>query len=331
MHPGPCLLCNIAHFRPQARHRPRRTAMDTAILPLPIKSAAALLLSAFLASTPQSSLASDPLANDGITSISAPELKSELKALSPDVRSRVTSDKAAVARFAADILQDRRIAEAAVAAGIDKSEEIKAQIRKAARETINRKYMNDEIAKATRSLPDFRALAQEQFETNKSSYVVPEAVRVSHILIRVDVEDERRQEPEMREKALMVLGKIKDGGDFSELAKQYSDDTGSGSKGGEIPGWVERGKTVPPFEKKAFEMKPGELSGLVRSRFGFHIIKLHEHRKASQQAFSAVEPQLVAKLKQDFLSARREEVIKRYASTQPVEITDQFLDALKGD
>ena len=275
------------------------------------------------------SFASDLLANDGKTSISAAELKSELNALPPDVRSRVASDKAAVARFAADILQDRRIAEAAVAAGVDKSEEIKAQIRKVARETINRKYMNDEIAKATSTLPDFRALAQEQFETNKSSYVVPEAVRVAHILIRVDVEDERRQEPEMREKAMMVLAKVKDGGDFNELAKQYSEDTGSASKGGEIPGWVERGKTVPPFEKKAFEMKPGELSGLVRSRYGFHIIKLHEHRQASQQAFAAVEPQLVAKLKQDFLSARREEVIKRYASTQPVEISDQFLDALK--
>ena len=305
--------------------------MNTAIFSRLRPSRSAIILCMILACMSTFSLASELLANDGKTSISASELKSELKALSPDVRSRVTSDKAAVARYAADILQDRRIAEAALAAGIDKSEEIKAQIRKIARETINRKYMNDEIAKATSSLPDFRALAQEQFETNKSSYVVPEAVRVAHILIRVDVEDERRQEPEMREKAMMILGKLKDGVDFNELAKQYSEDTGSASKGGEIPGWVERGKTVPPFEKKAFEMKPGELSGLVRSRFGFHIIKLHEHRKASQQAFSAVEPQLVAKLKQDFLSARREEVIKRYASTQPVEITDQFLDALKGD
>lgn len=305
--------------------------MNTAHTPRSSKAVSTLFLCVVIAYAPQFSFASDLLANDGKSSISAAELRSELKALSPEVRSRVVTDKAAAARFASDILQDRRIAEAAVAAGLDKSEEISAQIRKAARDTINRKYMNDEIAKATASLPDFRALAREQFETNKSTYVVPEAVRVAHILIRVDVEDERRQEPEMREKALMVLAKLKEGGDFNELAKQYSEDTGSGSKGGEIPGWVERGKTVPPFEKKAFEMKPGELSGLVRSRYGFHIIKLHEHRKASPQEFSAVEPQLVAKLKQEYLSARREEVIKKYAGTKPVEVSDRFLDALKGD
>lgn len=270
----------------------------------------------------------DATITDGKSSVSLAELRDELLSLPPDIRSRVIADKQALARFAGNVLQDRRVAEAAAAAGFDKTKEIQAQIQRAGRDLVVQKYLNAEVTRATSNPPDFRALAREQFEVNRATYAVPEAVRIAHILVRVDAEDERLQELEMRTKADSILAKLKAGADFSELAKQLSDDKGSASRGGELPGWVEKGKTVPPFEKAAFALKPGAMSELVRTRYGFHIIKQLEYRKAAPQEFSAVEAQLTNKARTDFQSARRAEIATRFAGAQDIQIDDATFDAV---
>lgn len=272
--------------------------------------------------------AADPAISDGKSSISIPELKSELQSLPPDIRSGITADKQSLARFAGGVLRDRRVAEAATSAGFDKTEEMQAQVLRARRDLLVQKYLNAEAARATSNPPDFRALAREQFEVNRAAYALPEGVRVTHILVRVDPEDDHLQEPEMRAKAESILAKLKAGADFAATAKEFSDDKGSANRGGELPGWVEKGKTVPPFEKAAFALKPGAMSELVRTRFGFHIIKQLEYRKAAPQEFSAVEAQLTNKLRNDFQSARRAEIANRFAGVQDVQIDDGIFEAV---
>ena len=278
---------------------------------------------------PHQAFAADATITDGKSSISISELKSELQSLPPEIRAGITADKQALARFAGGVLRDRRVAEAAAAAGFDKTEEIKAQIQRAGRDLVVQKYLNAEVARTTGNPPDFRALAREQFEVNRPTYAVPEAVRIAHILIRVDPEDDRLQEPEMRTKAESILARLKAGANFSELAKEFSDDKGSANRGGELP-WVEKGKTVPPFEKAAFALKPGAMSELVRTRYGFHIIKQLEYRKASHQEFSAVEAQLTNKARTDFQSARRAEIATRFAGAQDIQIDDASFAAVVG-
>ncbi|HNB04390.1 MAG TPA: peptidylprolyl isomerase [Nitrospira sp.] len=276
----------------------------------------------------QSAFSADSTFTDGESSISLSELKTELLSLPPDIRAKISADKKALARFAGGVLQDRRIADAAVAAGFTKTDEIKAKIRRAERDVVVQSYLTAEAARTTSEAQDFRSLAREQFEVNRAAYAVPEAVRISHILVRVDPEDDRLQEREMREKAESILSKLKEGADFSELAKQNSDDKGSANRGGELPGWVEKGKTVPPFEKAAFALKPGELSDLVRTRYGFHIIKQLEYRRAANQEFGAVEAQLTNKLRTDFLKQRQSEFVARFAGTQDIQIDDATFEAV---
>jgi parvulin-like peptidyl-prolyl isomerase len=156
-------------------------------------------------------------------------------------------------------------------------------------------------------------------------------VRVRHILVSTqpkeeadeeaagkDAKDAKDKKPaekpkaltkeEARKKAQDLLDRIRKGDDFAKLAKENSDDPGSKDKGGEYD-FFGRGKMVPEFDKAAFALKPGEVSDLVETQFGFHIIKVEEKRaSADPTADQKVHQQIVDKLKQEKLEARISEI-----------------------
>lgn len=107
------------------------------------------------------------------------------------------------------------------------------------------------------------------FKENKESFDTQEQVKARHILL----DDEKT--------AKEVLKKLDEGGDFAELAKEYSKDEGSGAMGGEL-GFFTRGQMVPEFEEKAFSMKAGEISEPVKSEFGYHIIEVQENKEEKE-------------------------------------------------
>jgi parvulin-like peptidyl-prolyl isomerase len=164
---------------------------------------------------------------------------------------------------------------------------------------------------------------------NLGAYVVPEAIRVAHILFAVNDEDETKRDAVVKARAMQTLEELRAGADFSELAKAHSEDPGSKREGGEIPGWAEKGKFVPPFEAAAYALKPGEVSELVRSRFGYHIIKLLEKREARQQTFEEVKEPIVTGLRNEFLARKRAEWLKPFEGNKSIELDDATLEALK--
>lgn len=279
--------------------------------------------------SPASAVGADQTLTDGRTTLAIEDLRSELLALSSEIRGRIVADKAALTQFVTNLLLDRRVAEAARAAGLAELPEVRAAAERTLRDLLVRRYMSDEVARLSAKAPEFRALAKERFEANRSAFKRSEAVRVAHILIRVDVEDEQVSEAGQRAKAEDVLTKLKAGVDFAVLAKELSEDKGSAALGGEIPGWIERDKTVPPFEKAAFALRPGEVSRVIRTRYGFHVIKLLAYRKAEQQTFSEVEDELITKARTDYQTELHTEIAQRFAGTQPVEIDGATFDSIK--
>jgi peptidyl-prolyl cis-trans isomerase D len=126
-------------------------------------------------------------------------------------------------------------------------------------------------------------------------YTTPEQVRASHILLKTEGQDEAQ----VRAQAEDVLKKAKAGADFAALAKQYSQDEGSAPNGGDLD-YFGRGRMVPEFDAVAFAMEAGQVSDLVKTSFGFHIIKLVDKKPGTTRPIEEVRAQL-----QDQLSVER--------------------------
>ncbi len=133
---------------------------------------------------------------------------------------------------------------------------------------------------------------RKEYQENLDSYRLPDRVKVRHILIKTQGKP-KEEAANLKAKAEDILKQLQHGADFAELAKKNSEDPGSGAKGGEL-GWIVRGQTVPNFEKTAFSLKPGELSGLVETEYGYHIIQVEDKQTGHLQTFEEVRPQLLA-------------------------------------
>jgi len=129
-----------------------------------------------------------------------------------------------------------------------------------------------------------------QYQSNIQQYQVPNRVHPQHILLMTVGKTDAEVE-EIKKKAEDVLKQAKKGGKFDELAKKYSEDPGSKEKGGDL-GWITQGQTVPEFEKTAFSLNPGQISDLVKTQYGFHIIKVLEKETAHTKPFDEVKESL---------------------------------------
>jgi peptidyl-prolyl cis-trans isomerase D len=129
---------------------------------------------------------------------------------------------------------------------------------------------------------------QRYYNDNIQQYQTPERVKARHILLNTGGKDEAA----VRKQAEEILAKIKGGADFAALAKQYSEDPGSKDKGGDLD-FFGRGRMVPEFEASAFSLEPGQVSDLVKTQYGFHIIKVEEKQAGSTQTIDQVRPQIL--------------------------------------
>jgi peptidyl-prolyl cis-trans isomerase D len=139
-----------------------------------------------------------------------------------------------------------------------------------------------------------------QYQKNIQDYQVPNRVHVEHILLMTVGKPDAEVE-EIKKKAQDILNQAKKGANFEELAKKYSEDggtpgnPGSRDKGGDL-GWIVQGQTVPEFEKAAFSLPKGSISDLIKTQYGFHIIKIIDKEPAHTKPFDEVKESIRAPL-----------------------------------
>ncbi|NBF41107.1 MAG: peptidylprolyl isomerase [Spirochaetes bacterium] len=147
---------------------------------------------------------------------------------------------------------------------------------------------------------------REFYEENTQMFEESQSVKASHILIDTrDAETEEAKE-EARARAEDLLEQLEGGADFAELAREYSEGP-SAQNGGSLPQFS-RGEMVPPFEEAAFALEAGEISDVVETRFGFHIIRVEEKSEGGATPYEEVEPQIAQYLEQQ----KQQEAVQTY-------------------
>ena len=135
------------------------------------------------------------------------------------------------------------------------------------------------------------AQLKAQYQQNIQQYQVPNRVHVEHILLFTQGKTDA-EVAEIRKKAEDILKQAKKGGKFEDLAKKYSEDPGTKDKGGDL-GWIMDGQTVPEFQRAAFSLTKGGTSELVKTQFGFHIIRVLDRETARTLSFDEVRATIV--------------------------------------
>lgn len=234
---------------------------------------------------------------DGDVTAAAATLGAQLAQLPEDARKRAVLDR---------LVDMRVIASNAVKAGLDKTDAFKARM-----EQVRLQLLVNEFVKAKVEPAATEDAIKARYDKDAKSYNPPEEMHARHILVKT--EDE----------AKAVIADLLKGGDFAAIAKEKSQDPGSGAQGGDL-GFFGPGDMVPEFEKAAETLKPGEFTKEpVKSQFGWHVIKLEEKRKQPVPALDAVHDQV----KQAVVGETFSKMLEEMKKSAKIEIDEAALKA----
>ncbi len=229
-------------------------------------------------------------------------------------RSTVLSRPASVEQLASNVYVQRAMAAQAQAKGLAASPEAQAQLALAREKALADLYWAEFDKGHQPSDAALEAYAQSTYRTlDTKALEAPERTRVRHILLKAAT-------PDARSRIQALLEQAKAGGDFAQLAREQSEDQGSAARGGDI-GFLVESEVDPVFARAMAALKtPGELSDVVETPYGYHIIRLEERREAGKRQFDEVREQLLMQARNALIKdARAKEVQRLLEGAKPNE------------
>lgn len=261
----------------------------------------------------------DILAQRGEGIITQKQFEARANKIPENARRATLRDGGRLRNVLNSMLLRAQLAEDARAAGFDQQQIVIERMKLAAQEELAEAWMAHYV-KQQHSQADFEQLAREKYELNKEDIMSEPKIDVSHILISTDnrsVEDAKN----LADTISIELTENPD--EFNELVKKHSDDLSASANKGKFHG-VKKGDMVKEFESMAFSLSEGEISGPVRTQYGYHIIRLDKHYPSTRLDFETVKPQLIAqerKLHED----RIKNVYLNSLSNLDVEMSEESL------
>ena len=189
------------------------------------------------------------------------------------------------------------------------------------------KYVMIDLSKIQNGVQVTHDELQSYYNQHRDQYRTAEQAKVSHILIKTplpgpDGKVDEKGVAEAQRRAEDLLKQLKAGAKFEDLARKYSEDPGSAKEGGSL-GWIGKGRTVPEFEKAAFSLPKGQISDLVKSSYGFHIIRVDDRQDAHMKTLEEVKDQIEPILKQQ----KAQQIAQKQAEDLLQQAKTQGLDA----
>jgi peptidylprolyl isomerase len=273
--------------------------------------------------------AADVVARVGATEVTREEVRGYLDTLGQAERQAVEKDPSLRAQVVRAYLARRALLDEARAKRFGEEPAVKAQLDRARDEALTELYL-DSVSRPPAAYPS-DAEVQAAYDANRAALQVPRQYHVAQIFVAASAGD-KEAEAKGRKRLEELSAELKrKGADFAALAKEHSQDPGSAARGGDL-GFFARGRMTPAFEAAAFALKaPGEISDVVKTDFGFHILRLEERRPASRRPFEEVRDGLVKGLADADAKARRREVIEKIEAEARLdrEAIDAFVAAHK--
>lgn len=239
------------------------------------------------------------LAKVGNTKITQNDLEREFKNL-PDFAQKMFEDSKGKEQFLDELIKKEMLYQEAVKRGLDKDTEFQRKVEEFRKLTLISQLLEKEIEEKTKvTEKDVR----DYYEKHKEELASVSQIRASHILVKTEEEAKKVQE------------RLKKGEDFAALAKKLSIDPGSAPNGGDL-GFFSAGQMVPEFESAAAKLKPGEVSGPVKTRFGYHLIKTTDKKMGKPVEFDKIQHVLMQRLsaekQKEFFDTYIEDLKKAY-------------------
>ncbi|MFH1215607.1 MAG: peptidylprolyl isomerase [Pseudomonadota bacterium] len=256
------------------------------------------------------------LASVGETTLSATRFNMMIDMMPPQVQIMLRSNQEMKKELINRWVEINLLVQEALSEGLDKDPLATLKIE----EMRNRILVEELVAKKvdTRSGIEQTQIAS-YYTDNKTEFVQGEQVEAQHILIRVDATASDEDKEQARKNIEMIREKLKKGESFARLAQQYSEDPGSGNKGGNL-GFFSRGQMVKEFEDAAFATNPGETSGPVLTNFGWHLIHVVSKKEPEQLPLEKVSRQIEAKLKAERNEKALQNLVESLKKKYPVTI-----------
>lgn len=260
---------------------------------------------------------SDPvLARMGERKITLSDLNRIIAYYPQDKQTQLLQNPQNKATLLRRVVQGMVLSQSARDEGFDKQADVREQVEMLVNDFIATEYLRRKVVEKIVVTEDDM---KSYYKTYQDDFKTPEMVKARHILIRVDKSASAEDKGKAKEKAGEILKKIKAGGDFVALAAEVSEDPGSKTKGGDL-GFFARGRMMPEFEKAAFSLKVGEVSEVIETPYGFHIIKLEEKREAAIEPYEKVKERVREKVFNEFKKAKVENFLEKTMNAAKAEL-----------
>lgn len=219
------------------------------------------------------------------------------------------------------IMQNRILSSMARKEGLDQRVDVREQIQYMIDDFLGRLYVFFNVTEKVK-VTDERL--KKYYDKNKEKYTMPEQVKARHILIKVPFGGTMEEKAKAREKIGNILDWLKKGEKFETLAEQYSEDNTSNKRGGDL-GYFQRGRMPKAFDDMAFSLKPGQISDIIETDYGYHIIKVEDRRDAKTKGFDEVKAQIKDQLTEELTRSSIEDFIRKIEKESGLEIYNERL------
>lgn len=247
----------------------------------------------------------------------ATDLERLIAAQPAEIQKRFQDDPEQRVNLVRQLMTQKAVAARARKEGFDRKPDFKEQLGHVIDDFMTREYLARVVA-ASVTVPEDDV--KKYYKENESKFVIQEQVKIRHIF----VEAPKEMKEEEKRKALLKIEtlqqRLKNGEDFAKVAKEASEDAESAKLGGELGTISPGGTSAEEFEKAAFALKAGEVSGVVKTPYGYHIIRVDERKEKRTATLDEARDYILKKLKNEYEAKKVQEFVEQVSKEAGVEV-----------